>query len=509
MGKHDQPTTSQSNQLVTKLALGAGTVTGALAFPLVATADSYTIQAGDTLSEIAQTFNTSVETLATLNHIINPEYMTTGQTIETPTTLDKIEKKSEVIVQPAETYTVQSGDTLWDIAQAHQVSIETIIEQSNITMTDYIYVGQILTIKPETTRVVQSEPIVIPAVIHIVEVGDTLWDIARTQDTTVEEIITNSKLSESDYIYAGQELIIKPAKTIRNGLITISAASLAQETGFSETRAQSIIDIANHLMGQEGFTLEGTAGALAVAERESGFDPLAVNDAGGVAGIFQWSGWSNNINGNRWANAESKTLSLDVQLALTSKELNGTFRNVKTLMTNATNPKQASLDWSLYYEGVALSDSQTKINIIQDRAQVWYDLLKDYVGDGDTISVPLDVTQGPYHTGNTYAAENCTWFVKDVFKARMGDWWGNAKDWAANAQREGFRVDQNPVENLTIAVFQPGSAGADASYGHVAVVVGVSEHNVIVKEMNGTAGLGKTNLRTIPKAAASYIHIDG
>lgn len=61
---------------------------------------------------------------------------------------------------------------------------------------------------------------------------------------------------------------------------------------------------------------------------------------------------------------------------------------------------------------------------------------------------------------------------------------------------------------MTIAVFAPGSAGADANYGHVAVVIGVSGDHVTVKEMNGAAGLGKTSTRTIPKSAASYIHMD-
>jgi surface antigen len=124
------------------------------------------------------------------------------------------------------------------------------------------------------------------------------------------------------------------------------------------------------------------------------------------------------------------------------------------------------------------------------------------------VSVPLDVYSGPYSTGNTYIAGYCTWYVKDVFKARMGDWWGNAKDWAANARREGVPVDDTPVANLTIAVFQPGSAGADKTYGHVAVVVGVSGDTITVKEMNGTAGFGKVSTRVVPKNAASYIHVD-
>ena len=508
MGKHDQPIIDQYNKTAVKLALSASTVAGVFAFSNAVSADTYTIKSGDNLWTIAQKFNTSVEALTALNGISDPAQISTGQTIETrqpaqvtsaPTVVKTPSAPAKT--QPAVTYTVQPGDTLSQIAQTHGVTVEDIIKYSKLTNTEFIYIGQELVIKPAVAAK-RPEPIVIPAVTYTVKPGDTLWDIAQAQDVSIEDIVKHSKLSSTDYIFAGQEVIIKPAKTINGGVLSISAETLASETNLSVERAQNAIDIANHLMAQEGFTLEGASGALAVAERESGFNPEAVNDSGGVAGVFQWSGWSNMINGNRWSNAESRTLSLDVQMNLVSTELNGAFTNVKDIVGNATDPVQASLDWSLYYEGVALTDPQTQIDTIETNAQKWYDLLKDYVDFDGNVAVPIDVKQGPYSTGNTYAAGNCTWYVKDVFKARMGDWWGNAKDWAANASREGLQVDDQPVANLTIAVFAPGSAGADANYGHVAVVIGVSGDHVTVKEMNGAAGLGKTSTRTIPKSPA-------
>ncbi|GAB2023871.1 hypothetical protein RyT2_29540 [Pseudolactococcus yaeyamensis] len=516
MGKHDQPINENYNKTAVKFALSASTVAGVFALSNAASADTYTVEAGDNLWTIAQKFNTSVEALTALNGISDPSQLEIGQTIETSqptqavtTPTPSVPKRSTVATkaQPAVIYTVKAGDTLSEIAQAQNVTVEDIIKNSKLVDTDFIYVGQELVIKPAVAAK-RPESVVIPAVTYTVKAGDTLWDIAQAQKVSIEDIVKHSKINSSDYIYVGQELIIKPAKTINGGVLSISAETLAGETDLSLENAQNAIDIANHLMTQEGFTLEGAAGALAVAERESGFNPEAVNDSGGVAGIFQWSGWSNMINGNRWAQAEAKTLSLDVQLDLVSTELNGAFTNVKDIVGNATDPAQASLDWSLYYEGVALTDPQTQVSTIETNAQKWYDLLKDYVDFDGAIAVPLDVNEGPYSTSNTYAAENCTWYVKDIFKARMGDWWGNAKDWAANASREGFRVDDQPVANLTIAVFAPGSAGADATYGHVAVVIDVSGDTVTVKEMNGAAGLGKTSIRVIPRSSASYIHMD-
>lgn len=94
------------------------------------------------------------------------------------------------------------------------------------------------------------------------------------------------------------------ASTTTGGL-KITASELAKKANIPE-KAEHVIDIANKLLVSEGFTIQGTSGALAVAERESQFDPTAVNDSGGVAGVFQWSGWSNTINGNRWAMADEK-----------------------------------------------------------------------------------------------------------------------------------------------------------------------------------------------------------
>ena len=455
MGKHDQPNNDHYHKTTVKLALGAGTVAGVLAFSNAASADTYIVQAEDNLWGIAQKFNTSVEALSALNGISDPAQLSAGQTIET--------------------------------SQAAPVAVAT---------------------TPTTTTTSETAVKAQPAVTYTVQAGDTLWDIAQAQKVSVEDIMKHSKLTSAELIFAGQELVIQPARTINGGVITISAESLACEAALSVDQAQNAIDIANHLMVQEGFTLEGASGALAVAERESAFNPEAVNDSGGVAGIFQWSGWSNLINGNRWSKAEDRALSLDVQLNLVSTELNSAFTNVKEIVGNATDPTQASLDWSLYYEGVALEDPQTKVSTIEANAQKWYDLLKDHVDFDGALAVPIDVNNGPYTTNNTYAAENCTWYVKDVFRTRMGDWWGNAKDWATSASREGLQVDDQPVANLTIAVFAPGSAGADVTYGHVAVVIGVSGDTVTVKEMNGAAGLGKTSIRTVPKNAASYIHMD-
>ncbi|MCC9894538.1 CHAP domain-containing protein, partial [Streptococcus agalactiae] len=74
---------------------------------------------------------------------------------------------------------------------------------------------------------------------------------------------------------------------------TLTAKEVAQKASITEERAEDVIKILNYQLSKEGFTLAGSTGSVAVAERESGFDPKAINTGGGVAGYFQWSGWSN------------------------------------------------------------------------------------------------------------------------------------------------------------------------------------------------------------------------
>lgn len=65
-----------------KLGLSGVAAAAALIAPAVANADSYTVKSGDTLSEIAVTYNTTVEKLTSINKIANVDFITVGQILE-------------------------------------------------------------------------------------------------------------------------------------------------------------------------------------------------------------------------------------------------------------------------------------------------------------------------------------------------------------------------------------------------------------------------------------------
>lgn len=128
--------------------------------------------------------------------------------------------------------------------------------------------------------------------------------------------------------------------------------------------AQAIFD---KLTKTVGFSGAGASGALAVAQRESKFQPDAINTGGGVAGFFQWSGFSNNVNGNRITAegsikaGDKSTLTTENELKLMVHELNGSFSKTKRSAGTATDPESGATHWTADYEGVALSDPQTKL----------------------------------------------------------------------------------------------------------------------------------------------------
>ncbi|QED46876.1 3D domain-containing protein [Cytobacillus dafuensis] len=88
--------------------------------------------------------------------------------------------------------TVQEGDTLWDLSRANNTSVEN-IQTLNHLSTDLIHPGDVLTIAPQKQYTVKQ--------------GDTLWDIALDNQVTVSQIKEWNQL-HTDLILPGLNLLI-------------------------------------------------------------------------------------------------------------------------------------------------------------------------------------------------------------------------------------------------------------------------------------------------------------
>jgi len=98
----------------------------------------YIVQPGDTLWSIARRFGTTVEAIAWVNGIVNPNYIYVGQRLIIP---------GGVYPPPSQiVYTVRWGDTLWSIARRFGTTAWAIALANNLWNPNFIYVGQQLVI---------------------------------------------------------------------------------------------------------------------------------------------------------------------------------------------------------------------------------------------------------------------------------------------------------------------------------------------------------------------------
>lgn len=93
----------------------------------------YQVQWGDTLWGISLRYDTTVEVIAELNGIQDPNLIYVGQVL-------KIPKPAPETV----TYTVAAGDTLWEIAVRFGTTVDAIAALNHIENPNLIYPGQVL-----------------------------------------------------------------------------------------------------------------------------------------------------------------------------------------------------------------------------------------------------------------------------------------------------------------------------------------------------------------------------
>lgn len=91
---------------------------------------SYTVQPGESLFQIAQKFNTSVANLAQLNNLSDPNVVAAGTVLKVPV--------------PARQYVVQSGDTLSSIAGQQKVDLGSLEDDNTISDPTHLQVGQVI-----------------------------------------------------------------------------------------------------------------------------------------------------------------------------------------------------------------------------------------------------------------------------------------------------------------------------------------------------------------------------
>ena len=111
------------------------------------------------------------------------------------------------IVKPTEgkTYTIQSGDTLWEIAQKEKTTVEALLALNpQIQDASRIYPGQVIRLSNKGSMPQTGKTVTVKA-------GDTLSAIAEKAGITLSALLKlNPKIQDPDKMYPGQIIQIAP-----------------------------------------------------------------------------------------------------------------------------------------------------------------------------------------------------------------------------------------------------------------------------------------------------------
>lgn len=191
----------------------------------------YRVRSGETLSQIASTYHTSVKVIRRSNHL-HGNLIRVGQHLIIPHSASpyiayaRAENMHPHAVHAVfkkstkQYHVVKSGDTLWDIAREYHVNVSEIQRWNHLTKHSNLRPGQHLVIWTHSS-IHSTAPTRVASVrsnidhsehaagYHIIRSGDTLWDIARNNNVSVSKLRHWNHLSKHSKLHPGQRIIIR------------------------------------------------------------------------------------------------------------------------------------------------------------------------------------------------------------------------------------------------------------------------------------------------------------
>lgn len=195
------------------------------------TAPAYhTVQPGDTYFGIASKYNLSLRELLTINNRSAQSRLVSGQrllvsksgeeaapakvAVERPApastfkTPEEIKEETRLAATPgSEFHTVQSGQTYYSISKAYGISIKELLDLNNLSDSDRLKSGQKLRVKKGEAGESEAASQPSGSQTHTVAPGETLFRIAQTYHTSVDDIKKLNNMSGNS-VMVGQKLKI-------------------------------------------------------------------------------------------------------------------------------------------------------------------------------------------------------------------------------------------------------------------------------------------------------------
>lgn len=134
-------------------------------------------------------------------------------------------------IADADTYTVKKGDTLWDIAINNGTTVDQLMQDNNLT-SSLIFPGDKLTYNTTVAQVAQAKE----EGYYTVVLGDTLGKISNRFGVSVDQLVKLNNIDNPNLIYVGTVLKVsetaapKAEVTVAKAEETVAKAAVVENT---------------------------------------------------------------------------------------------------------------------------------------------------------------------------------------------------------------------------------------------------------------------------------------
>ncbi|GGN32573.1 lytic transglycosylase [Marinomonas arctica] len=184
----------------------------------------YSVKAGDNLLLVAKQHNTTVNVLQDVNKM-SSSMIRVGQELMIPVAGNNIESYTlsshqRLLAKQSKApnrnrikinYTVNSGDSLWLIANKYKTDTKTLARWNNMGLGDPLMPGKklVLWLEPEQSKINNSTRSVIKKVIYTIRPGESLAVVANKFKVSVNDIREwNPKVSSKKYVQPGDKVTL-------------------------------------------------------------------------------------------------------------------------------------------------------------------------------------------------------------------------------------------------------------------------------------------------------------
>lgn len=164
----------------------------------------HVVQDGQALWSLAAHYDVSLSDLLLYNNLREDAFVQPGDAI-----IIQLAEGQEPppTPMPPTTHIVQEGQSLWSIAALYNVRIGDIFLFNNMNENSFLQPGD--EVKVRLAPGEPPPPTPTPVLEHMVQQGQTLWDIALTYGLSLEELLALNDMSAEEFIRPGDMLTVR------------------------------------------------------------------------------------------------------------------------------------------------------------------------------------------------------------------------------------------------------------------------------------------------------------